>query len=97
MNEVLRLKRLRLYLVDKTLVLKDVTVVKISHGLRLIGNPLTFSITPVKGIGLCVFDEMGILGHVVRLPRSMWRMLRAKPFEKVQCTHAEDVINVQKR
>lgn len=73
------LSEFKLYLNDKTIIFHDVNVINTNDGIRIIGNPLTISIRPIKIIGLSAFDEDGIIGHVVRLPKFMWRMLRKKP------------------
>lgn len=70
------LKKFRLYLNDRTIVLHNVQVFNTGRDIRIISNPLTLSIKPVKPIGICVFDVDGIIGRINRLPKFIWKMLQ---------------------
>lgn len=74
--EVRSLKKFKLFLNDRTIIFHNIKVINAGSDIRIISNPLMVSIRPVRLLGICAFDDDGIIGRVIRLPRFMWKMLR---------------------
>ena len=73
------LKKFKFFLNDRTIILHNVKVCKVGKEILIVSNPIVFSIIPVKFLGVCAFDDVGILGVVARLPRFVWKMLQSNP------------------
>lgn len=82
MNKIATLRTFKLYLLDKTIELHDVKVIRKDDSVHLICNPLIIKLQRWKGLGICAFDAQGIIGCVQKLPKFMFKMLNKQESNK---------------